>query len=201
MLQFPKMNKFEIITLNKPNITDFSKERNILLKKAKSEWVLFLDSDEKLSKELEKEISDLEPKDCDGFIIKRKIIFLGKVTGEDKVIRLVKRNSGKWVRAVHETWQTCRKARPLDGYIIHNTAENLHGYIDKMNKYSVIHAKENLREGKTSSLFKIIFYPKLKFVENIASGRGFVFSMLQSFHSFLAWANLWLLTRNTGQAK
>jgi hypothetical protein len=195
------MNKFEIITLNKPNITDFSKERNILLKKAKSEWVLFLDSDEKLSNKLEKEISDLDPKECGGFIIKRKIIFLGKEIGEDKVVRLVKRNSGKWVRAVHEAWQTRQEVRPLDGYINHNTANNMHDYIDKMNKYSVIHAKENLKEGKTSSLFKIILYPKLKFVENLLAGRGFVFSMLQSFHSFFAWANLWLLTRNTGQAK
>jgi len=189
------MNKFEIITLNKPNINDFAKERNLLLEKSKAEWVFFLDSDEKLSKELKKEISDLDPKECSGFNIKRRIIFLGKAIGEDKAIRLVRRNSGKWVRAVHETWQTCRKVRPLDGYIIHNTAENLHGYIDKMNRYSVIHAKENLREGKTSSLFKIIFYPNLKFIENIVSGRGFVFSMLQSFHSFLAWSNLWLSQR------
>lgn len=201
ILPFPKMNKYEIITLKKPGITDFAKERNLLLDKSKAEWILFLDSDEKLSKALEKEISDLDPKEYGGFVIKRKIIFLGKEIGEDKVVRLVKQNSGKWVRAVHETWQTRRKVRPLDGYIIHNTADNLYDYIDKVNKYSYVHAKENRKEGKTSNLVKIIFYPKFKLIENLLAGRGFVFSMCQSFHSFLAWANLWLLTCNTGQAK
>lgn len=193
---FRKMNNVKIITLKKSRITNFASERNLLLNAAKSEWVLFLDTDEILSNELKKEISDLDPKECGGFIIKRKIIFLGKEIGEDKVVRLVKRNSGKWVRAVHETWQTRQEVGPLDGYIIHNTANNLHDYIDKINKYSVIHAKENLREGKTSNLFKIIFFPKLKFIQNIFEGRGFTFSMLQSFHSFLGWAKQWELQKD-----
>jgi len=190
------MNKFEIITLNKPGITDFAKERNDLLKKTKSEWVLFLDTDEKATKELDGEIKNLNPRKYNGFYIKRKIVFLGKNIGEDKVLRLAKKNSGKWVRKVHETWQVKEKIGILKNYIIHNTADNLHDYIEKMSSYSGIHAKENLKEGKTSSLFKIIFYPKFKFIENLLAGRGFVFSILQSFHSFLAWSNLWLLQRN-----
>ena len=79
------MKKFEVITLNKPEIADFAAERNHLLKKSKSDWVLFLDFDEKLSKELEDEIEKLNPKDFNGFYIKRKIIFLRKEIGEDKV--------------------------------------------------------------------------------------------------------------------
>ena len=149
-----------------------------------------------MSDELKKELNNLNTQNYSGFIIKRKIIFLGQEIGEDKVIRLVKRNSGKWVRAVHETWQTRQEVRPLDGYLIHNTADNLHDYIEKMNIYSDIHAKENLREGKRSSIFKIIFYPKLKFIQNILSGRGFVFSILQSFHSFLGWAKQWELKKD-----
>jgi hypothetical protein len=70
-----------------------------------------------------------------------------------------------------------------------------------MNVYSSIHAAENAREGKHSNLFKMIFYPKVKFIQNALAGRGFVFSMLQSFHSFLGWAKQWELTGKTGQAK
>jgi hypothetical protein len=79
------MKDYSVITLNRKNITDFAKERNLLLGKSKSEWVLFLDSDEKLSAGLTKEISDLDVKDFKGFIIKRKIFFLGREIGEDKV--------------------------------------------------------------------------------------------------------------------
>ena len=188
-------NKLEIITLHKPGITDFASARNLLLKQSKSDWILFLDSDEKLSDELKKEISDLDGTGYMGFFIKRKIIFLGKEIGEDKVLRLARRNSGKWARSVHETWQVKGKTGILNNYIIHNTADNLHSYIEKMNKYSYIHARENLKEGKHSNLVKIMLYPKLKFIQNILIGRGFVFSMLQSFHSFLGWAKQWELQK------
>ncbi|HUC94637.1 MAG TPA: hypothetical protein VMR19_01355 [Candidatus Saccharimonadales bacterium] len=190
------MNNLVTVTLNKPVISNFAGERNELLRKAKESWVLFLDTDEKLSQELKKEISDLDTSDFSGFYIKRKIIFLGKEIGEDKVLRLGKKNSGKWSRRVHETWLVKGKIGTLEGYIIHNTANNLHDYIGKMNKYSSIHAEENLKEGKRLGLFKIIFYPKLKFVQNMLSGRGFVFSMLQSFHSFLGWAKQWELLKD-----
>ena len=190
------MKNLTFVALNKENIEDFAKERNVLLRKTKSEWVLFLDTDEKLSPELKKEISELDPKGHSGFIIKRKILFLSKEIGKDRVLRLAKKNAGKWVRKVHETWQIKGKVGALDGFIIHNTADNLHDYIDKINKYSSIHAAENAREGKHSNLFKIIIYPKMKFLQNILAGRGFVFSMLQSFHSFLGWAKQWKLQKN-----
>lgn len=194
-MPFQKMNKLETFTLDKPGVTDYAKERNDLLKKSKSEWILFLDTDEKATKELEREIKRLDPMKYNGFYIKRKIIFLGKEIGEDRVLRLARKNVGKWTRKVHETWQVRGKIGVLKNYIIHNTAEDLHSYIQKMNTYSEIHSKENLKEGKTSDLFKIIFYPKFKFIVNLLAGRGFVFSMLQSFHSFLSWSTLWLLQK------
>ena len=40
------MNNFEILRLNSPGITDFASERNLLMGKSKSDWVLFLDADE-----------------------------------------------------------------------------------------------------------------------------------------------------------
>jgi hypothetical protein len=191
------MNNIQTLTLKEKNITDFASARNSLLNKSKAEWILFLDTDEKLSKELALEITNYKLQDTNysGFYIKRKIIFLGKEIGKDKVLRLAKRNSGKWVRKVHETWQIKGKIGTLQGYIIHNTADNLYDYIGKMNTYSCMHAKENIREGKKSSLFKIVLYPKLKFLENFIAGRGIVFSLLQSFHSFLGWAKQWELQK------
>jgi hypothetical protein len=189
------MNNIEILTLNKPNINDFAEERNRLLKKAKSMWVLFVDTDETISDKLNKEIESLNPGNFNGFYIKRKIIFLGHEIGEDKVLRLGKKEAGKWRRKVHEFWDIKGKVGILDNYLIHNTAEDLTSYIDKINKYSDIHAGENLKEGKYANILKIIFYPKIKFIINMIQGRGFTFSMLQSFHSFLGWSKQWELQK------
>ena len=189
------MNDPEIITLNNPGIKDFSKERNYLLEKAKSDWIFFVDTDETVTENLKKEIRELNPDNFNGFYVKRKIIFLGHEIGEDKVLRLGRKNAGKWVREVHEVWDTEGRIGVLKNYIIHNTAEDLGSYVAKMNKYSDMHARANLIEGKKSSLFKIIFYPKMKFLQNIITGRGFVFSVLQSFHSFLSWSKQWELQK------
>jgi len=190
-----KMLKIDTLTLNEKNITDFAAARNRLLKSAKTGWVLFIDTDETLSGQLKNEIEKLDPKDFNGFFIKRKIIFLGKEIGEDKVLRLGKVGKGIWKRKVHETWHIKGKVGTLKNFLIHNTAGNIHSYIEKMNNYSDLHAKENMNEGKRSNLFKIIVYPKAKLIVNLLQGRGFTFSILQSFHSFLGWVKLWELQR------
>ena len=191
------MNNIETLTLKEKNISDFAEARNRLLKKAKSEWVLFVDADEVATEALASEIRNykLEIRNYSGFFIKRKIVFLGKAVGEDKVLRLARKNSGKWVRAVHETWNVAGSTATLKNYIVHNTADNLHGYLEKINKYSDIHAGENLKEGKRSNICKIIFYPILKFWQNMLYGRGFVFSLMQSFHSYLSWSKLWIMQK------
>ena len=195
------MNNVEIITLKVPDIRDFAYERNKLLKKTGSVWVFFVDGDEEISEELKKEIENLDPGSYNGYYVKRKIIFLGHVIGEDKVLRLGKRDAGKWNRKVHEVWNIKGKVGLLKNFLIHNTAEDISSYVGKINKYSGIHAEENLKEGKKVSILKIIFYPKMMFLKNILQGRGFTFSMLQSLHSFLGWSKEWELTRKTGQAK
>lgn len=187
--------KFQTLTLDQENITDFASARNKLLKSAKIDWVLFLDTDEILSSELNREIKTLDPKNYSGFFLKRKIVFVGKDIGEDKVLRLARKDAGKWDRKVHETWHVKGKVGTLKNYIFHHTADNLSSYINKINKYSGLHAKENINEHKKCSLIKIIFYPPIKFFLNIIQGRGFVFSMLQSFHSFLGWTKQWELQK------
>ncbi len=181
----------QTLTLKKNNITDFAKERNTILKKAKSDWVIFLDSDEVLSNALKKEIENLDPGDFNGFYIRRENYFLRQHIGTDKILRLGKANSGKWVRRVHETWKIKGKVGELNNPIIHNSAKSLHEMIAKINNYSTLHALANKEEGKRSNIFKIIFFPKLKFWESVLMGRGVTFSILQAFHSFLSWSKLY----------
>lgn len=191
-------DNFEIITLKKGGIADFAKERNTLLKKAKKEWVLFLDSDEVLTPELITEIDRVvsKSKSINGYYLKRKNYFLGQYAGTDKILRLGRKNAGQWERRVHETWKISGRVGSLKNSIIHNTANKVSEMVDKINNYSTLHARVNRDEGKKTSLFRIVIYPKVKFIQSMLSGRGLVFSMLQSFHSFLAWAKQWELQKN-----
>lgn len=183
------MKNIEVITLSKKSITDFARERNVLLSKAKKNWVLFLDSDETLSNQ-EFPVSY----QFSGYRIKRKNYFLGKYVGTEYLVRLGKRTKGSWQRAVHEEWRMSGKIGLIDKpFIIHNTAENLHSYIEKINFYSTLHAKANKKEGKHSNLFKIIFYPPVKFTVTLIRSRHFVFSLMQALHSFMAWSKLYFL--------
>ncbi len=187
------MNKIEVFTLRKKGITDFAKERNLLLGKAKSDWVFFVDSDERISSRQFPVSSEFS-----GYRVKRKNYFLGQYIGTDKIIRLGKKDTGKWKRRVHEVWNIKGQVGDLKTPIlIHNTADNLSDYIKKINFYSTLHAEANREEGKKSSILKIIIYPKLKFLQTYLTSRHFVFSLMQSFHSFLAWSKLWILQRET----
>lgn len=184
-------NNLETIALNRPNLVDYALARNEELKKSKADWVLFLDPDEKLSGPLK----NIEDK-YDGYILNRKNYFLNQYVGDEKLIRLGKKDAGKWTRAVHETWQIKGPVGTLSIYIIHNTATNLHDYINKIGKYAHLHSIENSKEGKKSNLFKIIFLPFGKLVITFIKSKNIVFSIMQSFHSFLAWSELWISQRN-----
>lgn len=190
-------NNLEVITLNKKNISNFAKERNLLLKKSRAEWVFFVDTDEQISKELKHEIEErLDSKAANtlkGFYVYRKNYFLGQYAGTDNILRLGRPNCGTWERRVHEVWNIEGDIGQLKNPLIHNTANDLYGFINKIDNYSTLHAKENLDSGKKSNIFKIIIFPAFKFFQSLLIGRGFVMSMLQSFHSFLAWSKEWKL--------
>lgn len=184
--------KYKIITLNKKNIANFALERNKFMQKIKSNWMFFVDFDEVVSPKLKNELDKLDPKKYKAFYIKRKNFFLGQFIGTDKIIRLVKKGTGSWERDVHETWKTSQITYFLKNHLTHNTADNLFSYLEKINKYSTLHAGANKKEGKGSNLFKIIFFPIAKFVQTSIKSKHVVFSIMASLHSFLSWSKLYL---------
>lgn len=189
---------------------DFSAQRNFGLKEASGKWVLFVDADERVSPELAGEIMQIV-KDLSvektGYFIKRQDSIFGKwilagENGEVKLLRLARKTAGKWERAIHETWNVLGRIGSLHNPLWHYPHATLHEFIDKINYYSDIHAKENCREGKRSSLAIITFFPVLKFLNTFFIKRGFldglvgfVLAMMMSLHSFLSWSKLWILQK------
>lgn len=85
----------------------FAKWRNDGAKEAKGDWLLYLDSDERIPVKLAKEIlSTIEDPEHQAYTISRYEIFLGKHLdhwGDPRVLRLIKKSSLKrWEGKLHE---------------------------------------------------------------------------------------------------
>jgi glycosyltransferase involved in cell wall biosynthesis len=200
--------KIKIYT--KKLLDDFSEQRNFALSKTTKKWVLFLDADERITKELREEINDFiidksKSSDTQGFYIQRKDIIWGKEllhgeTGEIKLLRFAKKDSGVWVGKVHEVWQVEGKIGEFENYIIHYPHQTVDEFLKEINMYTTLRANELFEKKIHVKTRDIILYPLGKFIKNyfIKLGfldgiEGFVFSIFMSLHSFLVRGKLWLL--------
>jgi len=186
---------------------DFSAQRNFGLSKAKGDWILFVDADERPSNSLKGEIMDyVSSKNTEyaGFSIQRRDIMWGKElkhgeAGSIRLIRFGKKNSGSWFGKVHEDWQISGKIGEFNTQLLHYPHQTIAEFLKEINYYTDLRAKELYDSGIRTNFFQIILYPKAKFILNyffklgILDGiEGLVFAMLMSFHSFLVRAKLWI---------
>ncbi|MFA6081687.1 MAG: glycosyltransferase family 2 protein [Patescibacteria group bacterium] len=186
---------------------DFAAQRNFGLNKATNEWVLFIDADEEVSKNLKFEIQNLKF-EADSYYLKRRDYFWNQELkyGEIKqvrqfgLIRLVSKRSGKWMGNVHEVFHTAKNAVQLNNFINHYPHPTLKEFISDVNHYSDIRAEELHNRGTKTNTFQIIFFPFFKFIHNyffmfgfLDGSAGFTYAFMMSFHSFLVRAKLYQL--------
>lgn len=190
---------------------NFSQQRNFGLSNTNGEWVLFLDADERVTKELQYEILyviNSSNSDLNGYLVQRKDKMWGKIlehgeVGNIKLLRLAKKNCGKWEGMVHETWNIKGRIGSLKSYIIHYPHENVSEFLKEINFYTTIRANELYQKSIKVKLQDIIVYPLGKFFLNYFIRLGFldgtaglVFAIIMSFHSFLVRGKLWQLQNN-----
>lgn len=193
---------------------DFSVLRNCGLKEARTLWILFIDADETLSGDLKNEIIQIvnNPEiKVSGYKIKRINYFLGHEMkygdmGHDWVVRLARKDTGNWLRGVHEVWDIKDEVGKLKNPIRHYTADNLTDFLDKTFFWAKLHTQANLAEGKRTSFWKVVLYPTAKFINGYCIKQGWrdgvyglVFAMTMAWHSFLSWGDLWVLQKKSAR--
>lgn len=196
----------EILVEEHDEIINFAKVRNKALKKAKSEWVLFVDDDEIITLALRREIKTaILLEEYDGYYLRRVDNFLGRTlkhgeTADITLLRLARRSSGQFHRPVHEVWYVEGKTSKLKNPLIHNPHSTISSFLTKINKYSTIEAQYRNEAGRKSSMFKIFTYPIGKFLRNyfillgfLDGTPGLIMAVMMSFHSFQTWTKLYLL--------
>lgn len=189
-----------------PLSDNFSKQRNFAMSKASSEWIFFVDADEVVSKELQYEIKEkIQDVDIDAYLLTRKDTLWGKKihfgeNGKITLIRLARKNKGKWTGKVHEVWEISGKIGILKHSLHHYPHQTLSEFFSEINFYSTLRAEELFEQKIQVHWFDLILYPKAKFLQNYIFKKGFldgltgfILAIIMSFHSFLVRGKLWQL--------
>lgn len=185
---------------------DFSQQRNVGLSQSAFDWVLFVDSDERVTPVLGEEIKKaiLNPEVL-GYYIKRADYMGGKrllhgETGHARFLRLGRKNAGKWSGKIHEKWIIKGQCSKLNQLLLHYPHQTISEFLSEINYYTTLRAKELFDNKIKVGGWQIWFYPCAKFVLNfflklgfLDGARGMMIAVLMSFHSFLVRGKLWHL--------
>jgi glycosyltransferase involved in cell wall biosynthesis len=174
-----------------PLENDFASQRNFALKNAQGDWVLFIDDDEYVGTELAREIQQTLPKTkYSGFLLNRTDVcfhqrLLHGETGHTKLLRLAKKNSGKFHRPVHEVWHVHGEVGELQSPLYHNKDNFISSFINRMTQYSHIDAVALTQENKPFSYWRLFLNPKGKFLLSYFGRLGFLDGTVGLFSAYL----------------
>ena len=127
----------------------FGKQKQKAVELASNDWVFVLDSDERFTSDLQKEILKLlSNPEKKGYFVPRLNNFWGKDIKScglypDYSLRLFNRNSGRFNdREVHESVIIEDEAGYLKNHMKHLAYDNIEQFINKQNKYSSLSQKK-----------------------------------------------------------
>lgn len=196
---------------NDPQNIDIQK--NYAIEKATGDWILILDADEEVSKELAEEIrnvlespsTSLMAKSINGFWIPRKNIIFGKWiqhTGwyPDHLLRLIRKGKGKYQqRHYHEQIKVEGQTEKLKEHIIHYNYETINQFLYKsFIIYTPNEAEEKIRQGYVFSYKDAIAFPFNEFLSRYFAREGYkdgfhglVLSIFMAMYHFAVFAYIW----------
>lgn len=160
---------------------DFAAQRNFALEHIQTEWVLYLDADERINDELAEAIKKAmqDPKKAMYRFIRKNSAF-GRdfkygVLGPDSVLRMFPKEDAKWQGKVHEIPECDLPVVTLNGFLKHYTYTDFDQYISKMNTYSTIGAQNNKAKNKKVGVIKdFVLRPFFAFLKMYVLKKGFL---------------------------
>jgi glycosyltransferase involved in cell wall biosynthesis len=178
--------KFGVKVYSAPNQPMFHKNKQMAIDRCTGDWILQLDADEVVPKELAEEIKKTLRKktDINGYYFPRKNLFLGRYLTKggqypDYNLRLYKKGKGKLpCKSVHEQAIVTGKTGYLVTALLHNSYPDFSHYLSHFNRYTSIFADELVEEKETvtfiSGLKYIFITPVCWFLLTYLRHRGYV---------------------------
>lgn len=195
--------------------TGYGDQKNYVIDKCQGDWILLIDADEVVTKELQEEIKGvLKESSKDVYEIPFNCVCFGKRikyggwSGSSR-IRLFKKNSGRYsLEKVHEQFITKGKIGKLKERIDHYTYEDYEDYMNKFNRYTREGAQVALEKGKKANVLNIVISPIFKFIRmyifrlGILDGiEGFVLAISSAMYTSVKYMKLRNLLIDCGEFK
>jgi glycosyltransferase involved in cell wall biosynthesis len=191
----------------------FRAQKSRAMSLATHDWVLELDSDERVSEAMRRSILALRQEDFSrhaGFEFPRLTRFWGKWIRHaslypDRKLRLYDRRRGAWSETnIHERFVPAGQVRKLPGDILHVQDLDLPDYFRRTARYAELSAAEYLRQGRSARwhhytvrplyTFLYRFFVRLGFLDGM---EGFVISAMGAVGTFLKYTRLYELRRGS----
>ena len=194
----------------------FAEQRNFALEQASSEWVFFLDADERFTPELAKEVRERFRKGIDAdvaiFRVRRREHFFGVYTpythGEGWQTRMHRKGAAKWdARLVHEGLQSEGKTDSLDGYLLHFSKDSISDYLATQNRYTSLEAEQAVADGVQLAKSPFLgmlrtFFSLYVYQRSYREGAfGLIMSLFFAQYNFHCWAKRWEIEMKAGRIK
>ncbi len=188
----------------KQEFIDYSISKNYGNSLSGFPFILSLDADEEISKELKKSIVEVKADlKVDGYQFNRKTNYCGQWINHcgwypDTKLRLFRKTKASWKGKVHETLDLADGSSEfLKGDILHYSFASIENHVEKSNKYAEMAALDLFEKQRKVSVMKIAFAPPFEFFKKyfIQKGfldgfYGFVICKMSAYYKFYKYARL-----------
>ena len=198
--------KFEAKVFTHERTNYVEPARNFAISKASGDWILILDADEVIGKELGKRLMKIvKDPEADFYRLPRKNIIFGKWMKysrwwPDYNIRFFRKGKIKWSDAIHSIPETTGVGMDLPAkeiYAIkHNHYQTISQYILRMNRYTDVQLKFVKKDDFRWE--DLIIKPSQEFFSRYFDGKGYkdglrglALALLQSFSELVLYLKVW----------
>lgn len=197
--------KSDVHIIELPGV-NFSALREYGAKEATGIWLLYIDVDETVPKELQKEIEEKMNGSLSAYYIHRTNFYLGhEWPTKDKMIRLIKKSAlVSWQGRLHEHPVIQGSIGDCEVPLIHDTHRTLSEMVEKTNEWSEIEADLRMHaKHPKMSWWRFLRVMVTAFNDSFfkqhgwkAGTTGWVESIYQAFSMFITYAKLWERQQN-----
>ena len=206
--------EFGVRIIQTKNFQNFHINKNKAIDAALGDWILQLDADEIVTKELANEIKKAVSSkiDINGFWIPRKNFFLGRFLTKggqypDYTLRLYKKGKGRLPgKDVHEQAIVEGKVRYLKNDLLHMRDKTFSIYMTRFKRYTDLLASQLKDKGQRVNLISFVDYvfikPTFWFIKAYIRHRGyvdgfagFIFAFFSALRFPVSYYKLWRLLK------